>query len=98
FDRRRAGLSLGEGAAMFVLEEERQARRRGANVLAELAGYGTSADAYHMTAPEPGGRGAVAEMRRGLAEAGLAPEEVDYVNAHGTGTLQNDPIETRAIK
>jgi 3-oxoacyl-[acyl-carrier-protein] synthase II len=98
FDRRRAGLSLGEGAAMFVLEEERHARRRGANVVAELAGYGTSADAYHMTAPDPKGRGAVAAMRRALAEARLAPQDIEYVNAHGTGTFQNDPIETRAIK
>ena len=98
FDRRRAGLSLGEGAAMFALEEEAHARRRGAEILAELAGYGMSADAYHMTAPDPAGRGAVLAMRRALAEARIEPQAVDYVNAHGTGTAQNDPIETRAIK
>jgi 3-oxoacyl-[acyl-carrier-protein] synthase II len=98
FDRRRAGLSLGEGAAMFVLEEEAQARRRGAVILAEFGGYGMSADAYHMTAPDPEGRGAVLAMRRALREARVAAESVEYVNAHGTGTPQNDPIETRAIK
>jgi len=98
FDRRRAGLSLGEGAAIFVLEEEARARKRGAEIFAEFAGYGTSADAHHMTAPDPEGRGAVAAMRRALAEAGLSPTDVDYVNAHGTGTPQNDPIETRAVK
>jgi len=98
FDRRRAGLSLGEGAAMFVLEEERHARRRGAEIFAEFAGYGMSADAHHMTAPDPEGRGAVLAMRRALADARLDPRDVDYVNAHGTGTPQNDPIETRAIK
>ncbi len=98
FDRNRQGLSLGEGAAMFVLEGEEQARRRGATVLASFAGYGMSADAHHMTAPDPEGRGAVLAMRRALAEAGIDPHDVDYVNAHGTGTPQNDPIETRAIK
>jgi 3-oxoacyl-[acyl-carrier-protein] synthase II len=98
FDRRRAGLSLGEGAAMFVLEEEGHARRRGAVVLAEFGGYGMSADAHHMTAPDPEGRGAVLAMRRALRDARVTPEAVEYVNAHGTGTPQNDPIETRAIK
>jgi 3-oxoacyl-(acyl-carrier-protein) synthase len=98
FDRRRAGLSLGEGAAMLVLEEEGRARKRGATVFAEFAGYGTSADAHHMTAPDPAGRGAVAAMRRALAEARVDPADVGYVNAHGTGTPQNDPIETRAVK
>ena len=87
-----------EGAAMLMLEEEAHARRRGAEILAELAGYGMSADAYHMTAPDPAGRGAVLAMRRALAEARIEPQAVDYVNAHGTGTAQNDPIETRAIK
>lgn len=98
FDRRRAGLSLGEGAAMFVLEEERRARKRGADVLAEFAGYGISADAYHLTAPDPEGRGAAAAMRRALRAAAVEPQAVGYINAHGTGTAQNDPIETRAIK
>ena len=98
FDRNRAGLSLGEGAAMFVLEEEEHARARGADVLAEFGGYGMSADAHHMTAPDPEGRGAVLAMRRALAEARVDPRDVSYVNAHGTGTPQNDPIETRAIK
>jgi 3-oxoacyl-[acyl-carrier-protein] synthase II len=98
FDRRRAGLSLGEGAAILVLEEEGRARRRGATILAEIAGYGVSADAHHMTAPDPEGRGAVLAMSRALAEAKTAPGDVDYVNAHGTGTPHNDPIETRAIR
>jgi 3-oxoacyl-[acyl-carrier-protein] synthase II len=98
FDRRRAGLSLGEGAAVFVLEEEGRARKRGAEILAEFAGYGMSADAYHLTAPDPEARGAALAMRRALRDAGVEPRAVGYVNAHGTGTPQNDPIETRAIK
>lgn len=98
FDRRRAGLSLGEGSAILVLEEAGRARRRGAEVLAEIAGYGTSADAHHVTAPHPEGAGAMLAMRRALAEARAAADEVDYVNAHGTGTPPNDPIETRAIR
>ena len=98
FDRRRAGLSLGEGAGMFILEAEEHARRRGATIHAEFAGYGMSADAHHMTAPDPNGRGAALAMRRALADARVDPESIGYVNAHGTGTPQNDPIETRAIK
>ena len=98
FDRRRAGLSLGEGAAFLVVEDEARARRRGAEILGEVAGHGTSADAHHMTAPAPTGAGAVAAMRAALDDARVRPEEVDYVNAHGTGTPANDPIETRAVR
>jgi 3-oxoacyl-[acyl-carrier-protein] synthase II len=98
FDAQRAGLSLGEGAAMFVLEDFEHARRRGAPVLAELVGYGVSADAHHLTQPRPDGAGAALAMRRALQEGGVAPEEIDYVNAHGTGTPLNDVAETVAIK
>jgi len=98
FDRRRSGLSLGEGAAIVVAESAERAARRGARVHAELLAYGTSADAHHMTAPHPDGIGAILAMRRALARARLTPEEIDYVNAHGTGTPMNDSIETAAIK
>jgi len=98
FDRRRAGLSLGEGAAILILESEAHARARDAEILARIGGYGMSADAWHMTAPDPQGAGAALAMRRALDAAGLAPDDVEYVNAHGTGTPQNDPIETRAIR
>ena len=98
FDRRRAGLSLGEGAAFLVLESEEHARRQGARALVEIAGFGMSADAHHMTAPDPEGRGAVLAMQRSLADAGIAAGAVGYVNAHGTGTPANDPVETRAIR
>ena len=98
FDRRRNGLSLGEGAAIVVLESAERAARRGARVHAELVSYGTSADAHHLTAPHPDGTGAVLAMSRALARGRLAPEEIDYVNAHGTGTPMNDVIETAAIK
>lgn len=98
FDRRRAGLSLGEASAMFVLEDAEHAARRGATVLAEFAGYGISADAHHITQPRPDGAGALLAMQRALEDSGVRAAEIDYVNAHGTGTPLNDVIETRALK
>ena len=98
FDRDRAGLTLGEGAAMFVFEDWDRARARGARILGEFVSYGASADAHHITQPRPDGAGAILAMRRALAEGGVDAAEVDYVNAHGTGTPQNDVVETHAIK
>jgi 3-oxoacyl-[acyl-carrier-protein] synthase II len=98
FDRRRTGLVIGEGAGCAVLESEDRARARGARVYAEVAGYGASLDAFRATAPPPDGRGAAIAMARALADAGVAPSEVDFVNAHGTGTKRNDPAEVRAIR
>jgi len=98
FDRRRAGITLGEGAAMFVLEPWDAAVQRGARILGEFLGYGVSADAHHVTQPRPDGAGAVLAMRRALAAGATPPEAIDYINAHGTGTPQNDLVETRAIK
>jgi 3-oxoacyl-[acyl-carrier-protein] synthase II len=98
FDRDRAGLSLGEGAAMFVLEDDEWARARGGPVQAEFLGYGVSADAHHITQPRPDGAGALRAMQRALQESGVASEEIDYVNAHGTATPLNDVLETRALK
>jgi 3-oxoacyl-[acyl-carrier-protein] synthase II len=98
FDVRRDGCVVGEGAAVLVLEALDHALARGAPIHAELAGYGTSDDAYKITAPPEDGEGAVLAMRRALARAGLAPEQVDHVNAHGTGTPLNDRIETLALK
>lgn len=98
FDRRRSGVVLGEGAALAVLETEEHARARGARIRAELAGYGASLDAYRATAPCPDGRGAAQAMAAALADAGLAPEDVDLVSAHGTGTKRNDPAEVAALK
>jgi 3-oxoacyl-[acyl-carrier-protein] synthase II len=97
FDRRRQGMSLGEGAAFLVLEAEEPARRRGADLLAELAGAASSCDAAHLTAPRPDGRGAAQALAGALRDAGVRPEEVDYVNAHGTATLQNDLAEAKAL-
>jgi 3-oxoacyl-[acyl-carrier-protein] synthase II len=98
FDLKRDGFVLGEGAGIVILEELDHARHRGAPIYAELIGYGSSSDGYRFTDVHPDGRGAVAAMRGALASAGLHPEEVDYINAHGTATLQNDGVETRAIK
>ncbi len=97
FDRRRAGLSLGEGAAILIVESAAHAARRNARVHARLRGYGMSADAHHLTAPHPEGTGAMLAMRRALARAGIAPDDVDYINAHGTGTPLNDGVEAAAI-
>ncbi|HEU0019458.1 MAG TPA: beta-ketoacyl-ACP synthase II [Thermoleophilaceae bacterium] len=98
FDARRDGFVMGEGAGVLVLEAEGAARARGATPLAVLSGYGATADAHHITAPEPSGDGAARAMRAALADAGRAPADVGYVNAHGTSTPLNDRSETAAIK
>ncbi len=98
FDRRRSGTLFGDGAGALILERERDARARDAKIYAEVAGFGMSDDAYHIAAPDPKGEAMKFAMRRALQHAGLAPEQVDYINAHGTGTPYNDVTETRAIK
>jgi 3-oxoacyl-[acyl-carrier-protein] synthase II len=98
FDATRDGFIMGEGSAMLILEELEFAKARGATILAELVGYGCTSDAHHVTEPAPGGEGLARAMRRALKKAGLQPEEVDYINAHGTSTPPNDSTETRAIK
>ena len=98
FDARRDGFVIGEGAGFLILEDADHARRRGAPAIAEIAGYGTTCDAYRITDEAPDGRGAIGAMRRALADAGLGPEDVDYVNAHGTSTPMNDRVETAAIR
>ena len=98
FDARRSGFVLSEGAAVLVLEELNHARSRGAQIYAEVVGYGSTNDAYHMAAQLETGLGAARTMQRALAKAGIAPDEVDYINAHGTGTPLNDRVETLAIK
>ena len=98
FDATRDGFVMGEGAAMLILEDLEFAKARGAKILAELVGYGCTSDAHHVTEPVPGGYGMTRAMKRALQKAGLKPEQVDYINAHGTSTGPNDRTETAAIK
>ena len=98
FDRRRAGMNIGEGAGILVLENLDTARRRGARIYAELAGHGLACEAFHPTAPEPEGRPVAAVINLALRDAGIHPDEVDHINAHGTATTQNDTAEARGFR
>ena len=98
FDARRGGFVMGEGSGVLVLEELEHAKARGAKILAEVAGYGTTSDAYHITSPDPTGEGPMRAMQMAIEDGGLTPADVDYINAHGTSTPVNDACETNAIK
>ncbi|NNM54035.1 MAG: beta-ketoacyl-ACP synthase II [Spirochaetales bacterium] len=98
FDKDRSGFVMGEGAGVLILEEYEHAKARGAKIYAELVGYGITCDAYHLTSPHPDGVGAARAMQMALNQAGLKPQDIDYINAHGTSTEINDPTETKAVK
>ncbi|MSS62925.1 beta-ketoacyl-ACP synthase II [Lachnospiraceae bacterium WCA-693-APC-MOT-I] len=98
FDKERSGFVIGEGAGIVVLESLEHAKKRGAKILAEIVGYGCTSDAYHITSPAEDGKGAAKAMSLAMEEAGVRPEQIDYINAHGTSTKYNDLFETRAIK